>query len=66
MADYDNEAPAAGEKIIGFYGQSDFDRGFMGIQEFGIITASKDVELPEIIYDMSELQNTDGGLGAVG
>lgn len=57
--------PAESEKIIGFYGTSDWGRGFNGIQEFGIITAPKNVELPAIIYDLPELQNTDGGNGPV-
>lgn len=34
----------------------------MQIEEFGIITAPKDVVLPEHVYDMLELQNTDGDL----
>lgn len=57
--------PAANEKIVGFYGRSDYAGGFCGIEEFGIITAPKDVELPEIVYDLPELQNTDGGSGTV-
>ncbi|TVY82398.1 hypothetical protein LSUE1_G003869 [Lachnellula suecica] len=56
--------PADSEKIVGFYGRSDFDDGtFCGIQEFGIITAPKGVELPDTVYDLPELQNTDGGTG---
>ncbi|TVY87814.1 putative zinc metalloproteinase [Lachnellula willkommii] len=58
--------PAENEKIVGFYGRSDYNRGFCGIEEFGIITAPKDVELPEIVYDLPELQNTDGGTGTKG
>ncbi|CZR69422.1 related to jacalin-like lectin domain-containing protein [Phialocephala subalpina] len=54
---------AENERIIGFYGRSDWGRGWSGIEEFGIITAPKDVELPESIYDLPELQNTDGGNG---
>jgi len=59
-------APAENEKIIGFYGRSDWGTGFCGVQEFGIITAPKDVELPMSIYDLEELQNTDGGNGVRG
>lgn len=58
--------PTESEKIIGFYGTSDWGCGFDGIQEFGIITAPKNVELPAIIYDLPELQNTDGGNGPRG
>lgn len=58
--------PAENEKIIGFYGRSDWnDRGCCGVEEFGIITAPRNVELPEIVYDLEELQNTDGGTGSV-
>jgi hypothetical protein len=58
--------PSGKEKIIGFYGRSDWNRGgFCGIEEFGIITAPRDVDLPETIYDLEELQNTDGGNGPV-
>lgn len=28
--------------------------------EFGIITAPRDVQLPEAVYGMKELMNTDG------
>ena len=54
--------PAAGEKIVGFCGKSELGSGFCC--EFGIITAPKDVELPVSMYEMAELQNTDGGLAA--
>lgn len=57
--------PAADHKIIGFYGRSDWGRGFDGINEFGIITAPNQVELPAAIYDLPELRNTDGGNGPV-
>lgn len=30
--------------------------------EFGILTAPKGVELPEVAYTMTELQNLDGGV----
>lgn len=53
--------PAADQKIIGFYGRSDWGRGFSGINEFGIITAPNQVELPSAIYDLPELHNSDGG-----
>jgi hypothetical protein len=39
--------------------------GFNGIKEFGIITAPNHVELPAAIYDLPELQNTDGRNGLV-
>ncbi|TVY40044.1 putative zinc metalloproteinase [Lachnellula subtilissima] len=58
--------PAENEKIVGFYGRSDYRGGFCGIEEFGIITAPKDGELPDIVYDLPELQNTDGGTGTKG
>ncbi|KAK0622752.1 putative peptidase family-domain-containing protein [Immersiella caudata] len=46
--------PDEGHRIIGFYGTS----GTYGMcQKFGIITAPKDVELPDSVYDMEELQN---------
>ena len=47
--------PAEGEKIVGFYGQSCVGGGYCC--EFGIITAPKERELPDVVYDMSELQN---------
>ena len=34
----------------------------MEVDEFGIIMAPTDVKLPMTIYDMPELQNTDGGV----
>lgn len=52
--------------IIGFYGRSDWNGGsFCGVEEFGIITAPRNAELPESVYDLEELQNTDGGTGSV-
>lgn len=57
--------PAASERIIGFYGKNDWSHSFCGIMEFGIITAPKNIELPMEVYELSELQNTDGGLGEV-
>ncbi|PVH75849.1 hypothetical protein DL98DRAFT_574845 [Cadophora sp. DSE1049] len=67
---YDNNPaqtlePSPGHKIIGFYGWSRWGQSFNEIMEFGIITAPQDVDLPETIYDMSELRNTDGGKAAV-
>jgi hypothetical protein len=57
--------PAENEKIIGFYGRSEWGLGFDGIEEFGIITARRHAPLPMAIYDLPELQNTDGGNGPV-
>ncbi|OHF02941.1 hypothetical protein CORC01_01699 [Colletotrichum orchidophilum] len=51
----------ADERIVGFYGRSWWGSNFDGLVEFGIITAPKDFELPEAVYGMTELQNTDGG-----
>lgn len=49
--------------IVGFYGTS----GSSGYcSEFGIISAPKNVELPDSMYDLPELQNTDGGTGTRG
>ncbi|CAG9977757.1 unnamed protein product [Clonostachys byssicola] len=46
--------PDDGHKIVGFYGNS----GEFGLcSEFGIITAPRDVEIPDSVYDMPELQN---------
>ncbi|KAH6640297.1 putative peptidase family-domain-containing protein [Chaetomium tenue] len=48
------EVPARGHKIIGFYGIS----GTWGMcSSFGIVTAPRDVDLPDSVYDMEELQN---------
>lgn len=54
--------PPEGQKIIGFYGRSKWPEGWMEVDEFGIITAPTEVELPMALYDMTELQNTDGGM----
>lgn len=52
--------PPPNHKIIGFHGRS----GKWGMcMVFGIITAPKDAELPDSMYDLPELSNTDGGLG---
>lgn len=53
-----------GERIVGFYGRSYFGEQLDAVVEFGIITAPRDAELPLEIYDMPQLQNTDGGLTA--
>lgn len=53
--------PDEGQRIVGFYGTS-WRHGM--ILEFGIITAPKELELPDSMYEMPELQNTDGGTGA--
>lgn len=54
------EAPS-GERIVGFYGRSYWGENFDAIAEFGIITAPRNVELPDAVYEMDELKNTDGG-----
>ena len=55
--------PADGDRIVGFFGQSDKGCGFC--YEFGIITAPKDRELPPVVYDMAELKNIkDSGVSA--
>ncbi|KAK1750412.1 putative peptidase family-domain-containing protein [Echria macrotheca] len=48
--------PDPGQRIIGFYGSS-----YGLCQQFGIVTAPKDVELPDYVYDMEELQNKPEG-----
>ena len=57
--------PGPNERIVGFFGRSDWGVNYNCVQEFGIITAPKDVELPDAAYDMPGLKNTDGGLGPV-
>ncbi|KAJ5622104.1 hypothetical protein N7528_005336 [Penicillium herquei] len=47
--------PAEDEVIVGFYGQSGSKSGF--IHRFGILTAPKDVKLPETVYDLPEFNN---------
>lgn len=54
--------PPQGERVVGFYGRSYFGKELDGMVEFGIITAPRDVELPVQVYDMPDVQNTDGGL----
>ncbi|KZL84770.1 zinc metalloproteinase [Colletotrichum incanum] len=51
----------ADERIVGFFGRSWWGNYFDGLVEFGIITAPKTFELPDVVYGMSELQNTHGG-----
>lgn len=46
---------------MGFFGKSWWGPNFSGLAEFGIITAPKDFALPDVVYDMEELKNTDGG-----
>ncbi|KAK0103842.1 hypothetical protein ONS96_004952 [Cadophora gregata f. sp. sojae] len=54
--------PSPGHKIVGFYGWSRWGQIFNEVMEFGIITAPGDInDLPEIIYDMPELRNSNGG-----
>jgi len=47
---------------MGFFGRSWWGPNFSGLAEFGIITAPKDLVLPDVVYDMDELKNTDGGM----
>ena len=51
--------PAEGDRIVGFFGQSDKGSGFCC--EFGIVTAPKDREVPAVVYDMAELRNGEEG-----
>ncbi|OCL03505.1 hypothetical protein AOQ84DRAFT_302672 [Glonium stellatum] len=57
--------PAESERIIGFYGKNNWNDRYCCLMEFGIITAPRNVELPMKVYELPELQNTDGGLGEV-
>lgn len=57
------EVPKEGHKIVGFYGSSG---PYADCNQFGIITAPRNVELPDYVYDLPELQNnpkdeSDGG-----
>jgi hypothetical protein len=45
---------------VGFYGRSYYGEMWNGVAEFGILTVPKNLELPGVVYDMLELQNTDG------
>lgn len=47
--------PGHDENIVGFFGQSDCNSGFT--YQFGILTAPKGVDLPDVVYDMPELSN---------
>ncbi|KAJ5546969.1 hypothetical protein N7494_004554 [Penicillium frequentans] len=47
--------PNDDEVVVGFYGQSFSGSGFTS--EFGVLTAPKGVELPDMVYDMPELTN---------
>ncbi|KAH6685427.1 zinc metallo proteinase [Plectosphaerella plurivora] len=53
--------PQRDERIVGFFGRSWWGEHFDCLVEFGIITAPRDLVLPDVVYDMEELQNTDGG-----
>jgi hypothetical protein len=59
-----SEEPTVSERIIGFCGKNDWSHSLCGVMEFGIITALKNIELPMKVYELPELQNTDGGLGS--
>lgn len=50
--------PADGERIVGFFGQSQDGSGYC--TEFGIICADSAVDLPPQTYDLAELQNMQG------
>lgn len=47
--------PGEDEVIVGFFGQSDAGSGYT--HEFGILTAPKDIVIPEYAYGMAELSN---------
>ncbi|EEH20273.2 hypothetical protein PABG_02532 [Paracoccidioides brasiliensis Pb03] len=53
--------PPPGHRIVGFFGSNWWGCKFNAIFEFGILTAPRGVELPEVVYGMKELMNTDGG-----
>ncbi|PGH28241.1 hypothetical protein AJ80_00132 [Polytolypa hystricis UAMH7299] len=55
--------PPSGHKIIGFYGRNKWPYSFSEVDEFGIVTAPRDVEIPVAVYEMAELKNGDGGVG---
>lgn len=61
MADSETDASNS-ERIVGFFGRSYWGENFSGLIEFGIITAPRDAVLPDVVYDMPELQNIDGGV----
>ncbi|KAJ5630602.1 uncharacterized protein N7484_010702 [Penicillium longicatenatum] len=47
--------PNDDEVVVGFYGTSYSGSGYTF--EFGILTAPKEVELPDVVYDMPQLTN---------
>ncbi|KAK1826800.1 metallopeptidase [Podospora conica] len=47
--------PDDGHRIIGFYGATGLGGGLC--HRFGIVTAPKDIDLPDFVYDMEELRN---------
>jgi hypothetical protein len=47
--------PEDNEVIVGFYGHSEPRSGYT--YEFGILTAPKALELPDVVYDLPELRN---------
>ncbi|OJD13378.1 hypothetical protein AJ78_06167 [Emergomyces pasteurianus Ep9510] len=52
--------PPPGQRIVGFYGRNWWGHMYDAMFEFGIITVPRDVHLPEVVYVMKELMNTDG------
>ncbi|KAK0636797.1 putative peptidase family-domain-containing protein [Bombardia bombarda] len=50
--------PDVNERIVGFFGTS---ANWGMCKKFGILTAPKNVELPDSVYDMEELQNIPKG-----
>ncbi|KKZ65981.1 hypothetical protein EMCG_08275 [[Emmonsia] crescens] len=52
--------PPHGQRIVGFFGRNWWGHMYDAMFEFGIITAPRDVQLPEAVYGMKELMNTDG------
>ncbi|OJD26296.1 hypothetical protein ACJ73_02325 [Blastomyces percursus] len=52
--------PPPGQRIVGFYGRNWWGQMCDAMFEFGIISAPRDIELPETVYGMKELMNTDG------
>jgi hypothetical protein len=57
-----NSEPPKDHRIIGFYGCSRYNHWAQPIAEFGIITVQREVKLPDAVYEMEDLQNTDGQL----
>ena len=52
--------PRQDERVVGFFGQSERDSG--DCYGFGIFTAPKEKELPEVVYEMRELRNVEDGV----